>query len=219
MIFTWLIWLFLNFYILVSIAGSLLPVNSQFQEPENGIEIFVASNGVHTDFVLPVKNGLYDWKEFIRDDEFKPFWKYTSHIGFGWGDQGFYLQTPEWKDLTFNTAMKAVLIPSSSAMHVTLWDRPGEHRMIKRIVITENQYNTLTSYIRNSFETGKSDKPVMISKGYGQYDLFYDGEASFHLFSTCNTWTNHGLKSAGIRACLWTFYDRAILRQISKIKD
>ena len=213
-----LIWNSLMYYILLSLFGSLIPVNIHFRHANSGVEIYIVSNGVHTDFVIPIRNEIYNWSQFILVEDFGQNWNYANHIAFGWGDQGFYLNTPEWKDLRPGTALKAVLIPSSSAMHVTLWNQPEEDTLVKKITITEEQYLALVTYITKSFKLDESDHPNSIAAGYGSHDLFYDGKYSFHLFRACNTWTNDGLKVIGVRACWWTFYDRAILWQISKIE-
>src|SRR5437868_2013363 len=67
------------------------------------VKIFILTNGVHTDIVVPVKTGVIDWSESIM-------YRYTSSndttaqlIAFGWGDKGFYLETPTWSDLKFST--------------------------------------------------------------------------------------------------------------------
>ena len=218
MLFPGFIWNTLIFYILISLVGSLIPINKDFSQPSSGIEIYVASNGVHTDFVVPIKNEIHDWNNFIREDEFDRYWNYATHLAFGWGDQGFYIKTPEWKDLRPGTALNAVLIPTPSAMHDSLWNQPEEDKLTKKICVTEDQYRILVSYIARSFRQDESGNPIKIADGYGQYDLFFDGENTFHMFDACNTWTNDGLKETGVRACWWTFYDRAILWQLNKIE-
>jgi len=77
-------------------------------------EIFVSSNGVHLDIILPLEN--ID-SEFLRKLEIP---SQTEYISFGWGDKQFYVNTPEWKDLTFKTAFTALFLKSESAMHVTV---------------------------------------------------------------------------------------------------
>ena len=41
-------------YLAAALGLGFLPVNSGFRPTPGGTEIFVCSNGVHTDFVLPV---------------------------------------------------------------------------------------------------------------------------------------------------------------------
>src|SRR5665811_228628 len=57
-------------------------------------EIFITTNGVHLDIILPVK---FIDTEFLKKLEILP---QTKYVAFGWGDKQFYINTPEWKDLT-----------------------------------------------------------------------------------------------------------------------
>ena len=43
----------------------------------------------------------------------------AEYLAFGWGDKGFYLDTPEWSDLKASTAFKAAFALGNSAMHTT----------------------------------------------------------------------------------------------------
>ena len=195
------------------------PVNSCFQPDNNGIEIYIVSNGVHTDFVLPVRNVYKDWKSLFREDDFPDGWEAASHIAFGWGDQGFYLKTPEWKDLTFGTAIIAVLIPSKSAMHVTLWNEPSAGKNIRKVLVSDEAYNKLTNYIVYSFELNDEGQSILIDHpGYGSFDRFYESRYRFHLLRTCNVWTTRGLQKAGITTGIWSPFDKAILYHLSGIQ-
>ena len=47
-------WRFRGLYLLAALVGSLVPVNRGWSEPDQGITIYLADNGVHADLVLPV---------------------------------------------------------------------------------------------------------------------------------------------------------------------
>ena len=47
-------------------------------------------------------------------------------VGLGWGDKGFYLETPTWADLKTSTALKAVSGYNTTAMHVTFYKEMQE---------------------------------------------------------------------------------------------
>jgi len=206
-------------FLLLSVLIGIIPVNRSFVPEPNGINIYIASNGVHTDFVLPVKTSIMDWQSLFTDDHFTDGWLYAPYVAFGWGDRGFYLKTPEWKDLRLNTAVNALFIPSASVMHVTLWPKPVEDEYTVKVSLTEQEYQNLVDYIMNSFRWGPEDRVIRIDHpGYGDYDLFFESSLAFHLFRTCNVWTNQGLKKSGIRTSLWTPYDRPILYQLSRIE-
>src|SRR5690606_4828699 len=42
--------------------GSSLPRNADWQEPQQGIEIMVGTNGVHTELILPLVTAQKDWR-------------------------------------------------------------------------------------------------------------------------------------------------------------
>ena len=125
----------------------MIPVNHDFS-PDKGIfDIYITSNGVHTDFILPVKTSLFNWKDLFPTYDFNNGCQFSSYIAFGWGDKGFYLNTPEWKDLKMRTAVNALFLPSASAMHVTLWPEPRETKHTMMITLTEAEYLELVKYI------------------------------------------------------------------------
>ena len=132
-----------------------------------------------------------------------------NYIAFGWGDKGFYLDTPEWSDLKASTALKAAFGVSSSAMHTTFFKQLHEGEDCKRILISQENYQKLVNYISDSF----SDpiRPQWIEgHSYGKKDAFYEAKGSYSLFYTCNTWANNALKAANQKASLWTVYDKGI---------
>ncbi len=45
----------------------MIPVNSDYVQADEGIEIWVWDHGVHTNFVLPVKNDLVGGRRFASD--------------------------------------------------------------------------------------------------------------------------------------------------------
>jgi len=209
----------LLFYLFISLTLGSIPVNTGFKEASEGMEIYIVSNGVHTDFVLPMKNDLMDWRDFFKSGDFGSSMVHAPYIAFGWGDRGFYLNTPEWSDLKLKTALVALLVPSRSAMHVTLWGEPETGRLAKRIRISQSQYARIVDYIEQSFLKGPEGEPIRLDHpGYGEYDLFYASGLTFHLFRTCNVWTNTGLIRSGLRTSLWTPFDRPILFQLSRIR-
>lgn len=176
------------------------------------ISIYILTNGVHTDLVLPTKNDLVDWSREVRfentikKDTAMPF------IALGWGDKGFYLETPTWADLKFSTAFNAAFALSSSAIHATYYKTMNEGPDCVKIDISKDQYSQLVHYIQNSF--GKDEKGhyqnIKSNANYGLNDSFYEAVGSYSLFHTCNTWANNGLKSCGQKASLWTPFDTGI---------
>lgn len=190
-----------------------IPVNRDHEQPVQGIEIFVFSNGVHTDFVVPVESELINWQPLFPMKDFKIPGSVSSYIAFGWGDKGFYLEIPTWDDLTFKIAAKAVLIPSSTVMHVQYIDtRPVLGEYCKSLRLTNKQYKILIDYIHNSFDLDPDGNHQLIqNSGYYNNDNFYEAKYSYHLFNTCNDWTNTGLKKMGVKTSAWAPFQSGVL--------
>ncbi len=195
-------------YFILVVAISYIPVNNQFTSCEDKcISIFLLSNGVHTDIVLPMKTEEKDWNVLNNNPA-------NNYVAFGWGDKGFYLETPTWADLKFSTAFKALFFLSSSAMHVTLFETMNEGPNCRKITITKENYKKLISFIESSFQTdAKNDYLKIDCTPYGKNDKFYEAKGTYNLFYTCNTWTNNCIKYSGLRACLWTLFDDSILNK------
>jgi len=205
-------------YFIAAFSLSYISVNSDFKQCEKGaVEIYILTNGVHTDLVLPIKNAYKDWSKFVNPADTKSGNTFVSNVAFGWGDKGFYLETKTWDDLKFKTAFKALFYLSSPAMHVTFYNRLKETESCKKIRINKESYMKLVNYIDQGFDPDSFGNPRQIrGASYWDNDSFYEAKGIFSLFFTCNTWTNKGLKTAGLKACLWTPFDKGIFYQYSK---
>ncbi|WP_423818535.1 TIGR02117 family protein [Salinimicrobium sp. TIG7-5_MAKvit] len=200
-------------YFVSAVIGSVIPVNKD--QPQGGdITIYLRTNGAHTDFIFPVENEIMDWEQLVSPQHIPSKRANFEYISFGWGDLEFYQNTPEWSDLSFPTAMKAVFLPTPSAMHVTFEPMPRFTQPIIAVDISEEQYRDLVSYVAKSFELNAAGGVIPVRDlHYNQNDAFFHAKRSLNSFYTCNTWINNGLKNANLRACLWTPFDDGIFYQ------
>ena len=202
---------FLLIYTIVIFFTSIISVNENNSETNKTIPIYILSNGVHTDIVLPLKNEIKDWSTEISYLDTKAKDSTRQNVAFGWGDKGFYLDTPTWAELKASTAAKAITGLSSSAMHITFYGNLKEDDNCKKFFISESQYQSMILYIENSFALDTSNKIQRIgTHSYGNYDVFYEAKGSYNLFYTCNTWANQTLKAGNQKAALWTVLDKGI---------
>ena len=118
--------LLLVVYLLTVTLLSFVTVNDDLSENQKDIPIYILTNGVHTDIVLPIKNEYYDWSNQLKFEHTKSKDTTYQFVALGWGDKGFYLETPTWADLKVSTALKAASGLSSSAMHVTFYKQMKE---------------------------------------------------------------------------------------------
>jgi uncharacterized protein (TIGR02117 family) len=205
---------FVAFIALYLVAAFTIPNIAVDAEPvaEQTVTIYILTNGVHTDVVVPVKNAQIDWSKQVKfENTIRPD-STATFVGFGWGDKGFYLNTPTWSQLKFSVAFKAAFALSTSAIHATFHKQLVESPSCKKILISKEQYNRLITYIQNSFKTDVQRRIINIktNANYGDTDAFYEAKRRYNLFYTCNTWANNALKACGQKACLWTPRDKPI---------
>lgn len=209
---------FVLLYLLGAFVFSRIGVNKDNLPSGNDVTIYILSNGVHTDIVVPVRNEYKDWTNEVLFDNTKSKDSNMLYVAMGWGDKGFYLETPQWSDLKFSVAFNAMFYMGNSAMHTTFYKTMHEHEQCKKITISKEHYCKLVEYLEASFEHDSQGKIVHIKAdySYGNNDAFYEAVGSYGLFNTCNTWANSALKYAGERACLWTPSDKGIFYQYRK---
>lgn len=209
---------FIVIYLLLATAAAYIPVNKdQTAHKEQNLSVYILTNGVHTDIVMPYFNEVYDWRSTL-DTSLTPG-KRTSfkYVSFGWGDKGFYLQTPEWKDLKASVAFKAAFGLSESAMHVTYYDKmqPGDDCV--EIKLNKEQYLQLCAFIDKRFDKDKNGYVLInTDQNYGLNDVFYEAKGKYSLFYSCNTWANNALKAADLKASLFTLWDKGIFYHYKK---
>src|SRR3954463_15668880 len=145
--------LFILVYFIFAYGLSSIPVNPDFRQSQKEVvEVYILTNGIHADIVVPARNKYMDWSAFVKQSDTKGKGVDAKNIAFGWGDKGFYLETPTWGDLKLSTAFKALLYLSTSAMHVTFYGDLNESASCRKISISKESYISLTKYIVNSFD-------------------------------------------------------------------
>lgn len=201
---------FVVLYFTFAYLLSRITVNNTDTELDE-MTIYIKTNGVHTDIVMPIKSEIIDWSKQIRFENTRSKDTTYKFVALGWGDKGFYLETPTWDDLTLPVAFKAVTGLSTTAFHATFYHKMTINDSCKKIEISKNQYISLINFIEESMQI-KNGKYINIPTNavYGDSDAFYEANGSYSLFTTCNTWSNNALKSCGQKACLWTPFDTGI---------
>ena len=203
--------IFVLLYFFIAILFSIIPVGKDLPLA-NPVEIFISSNGLHADFIVPFQSQVFDWSAFIEKNDYPDFAAVDPEfIAFGWGDKNFYLFTPSWSDLKFSTAFNALFCKSESVMHVSLLqNKPLEYSSCMRINLTQKQYQKLAEFIIASFKLN-CQRPILFGgKAYSHSDNFYMADGSYTLFYTCNTWVNEGLRKINIKTALWTPFEEGI---------
>ncbi len=81
-------------YVLAALIGGLIPVNADWQEPDEGVTIYLANNGVHVDLVMPANHQGLDWRPLLPKSDMADVPADARWIAFGAGERRVYLETP-----------------------------------------------------------------------------------------------------------------------------
>lgn len=121
----------------------------------------------------------------------------AHYLEVGWGDRDFYqAQEPHW-----GLAVKAVLVPTASVLHVTGFSGPVADRFpgseVVDIRVSSEAFERLSGHVGDSFATDAHGRAIDLGPGlYGQ-SRFYLSRDTYHAFNTCNVWTARALHAAG----------------------
>jgi len=82
-------------YFFVALVLSVFPTFPSELNCRPDHQVFVSTNGVHLDIIIPVEELPHEMaKQLDLPGKIR-------FVSFGWGDKEFYINTPEWSDLTF----------------------------------------------------------------------------------------------------------------------
>jgi uncharacterized protein (TIGR02117 family) len=203
----------IGLYFLSAEIFSGVIVNKNQNQP-NETSVYIVTNGFHTDIIMPIKTGTIDWSQKINFSDTKSKDSFHNFVAVGWGNEDFFINIPGWSELKLSIAVKAVFGIGPSAMHTTFLKGIYEDEFCRKIDMSILQYIDMTNFIESYFVIDSLGNFINIStpNTYGDNDAFYEAKGRFTPFFTCNTWTNSALKSAGLRACLWTPFQRGIFK-------
>ena len=196
-------------YLAAALLGSLIPVNRDWSEPEDGITVYLADNGIHADIVMPARAEGLDWATTVPRSHAAAVPAGARWVAFGSGEEQVYLETPTWWDIRPKTIW-AALTGSRRVMHVE-WIADPSHAA-REIRLRPDEYRRLWAAIRADFALGKDGRPRRVDHaGYGCCDAFYWAGGRFSALSTCNTWAAHKLRLAGVETSLWPPFVQGLL--------
>ena len=200
-------------YFLAALFLGLVPANVSFHQPsQGGVLIFVRSNGIHTDLVMPTVNAEADWRPFANPQDVRdPRWGAADHVAIGYGAREFFLNTPTWGDLSLGTALRSLFGADTSLVHVEHVQDPQPDAWQRPLRLTSDQYRRLAAYVRSSFRLDEDGAPIHVPGGYGNADTFYEGNGPFSMFFNCNAWTGAALRAGGVRMGLWTPLEQSVM--------
>jgi len=200
---------FISSYLVLSFLGSIIPINRKFKNSKTGKEVFIYSNGVHLDIG-------FNRIDIEETELLKQIGEDSHYLFIGWGDKGFYLDTPTWAELKFKTALRALFLPSKTLLHTTYKGQLPQKNLYK-ITVTNDQFKELITFIENHFKNKTLNK-VEGGSYEGYANEFYEANGNYFLTYTCNQWVCEALKKTGVRTALWSPFDKGVIHQLKKIK-
>lgn len=195
-------------YLASALVGGLISVNRDWAEPDHGVTVYLANNGIHIDLVMPVDAQGLNWAPMFPAKDFAAKPAGARWIAIGAGEKRVYLETPTWADISPGTVWAATS-GGERVMHVEWVDDPTW--TAKEIRLTPEQYRRLWASIRASFALDSLGRPIHIDHpGYWQRDAFYEGVGKASAIDTCNQWVASRLRLAGVKAPLWSPFTQGL---------
>src|SRR4030095_12089730 len=95
-------------YVITAVELGAISVNDACVETPEGVPIYLRTNGVHAELILPTRAGNTDWSLAHPPAHMRSLSEPLEWVAFGWGDRGFFAHTPTWADLKLGTALIAM---------------------------------------------------------------------------------------------------------------
>jgi len=198
------------------LALGFVPINYGYAPPAaDYVVVFVRSNEVHTDLVLPVRSaGGVEWRQLFPPEHFRANVRADKYIAFGWGNRRFYIDTPTWAQFRLTTACGALFWPSEPVLHVEYLADAAPGEWTHEVRLTREQYARLAEFVHSTVDGADESGPATLASdsSYGSTDRFYTATGRYHCFNTCNQWTGRGLARAGVPIGIWTPLKPQVLR-------
>jgi uncharacterized protein (TIGR02117 family) len=191
-----------------------IPVKGEDVRTATGdsIVIYLSASLVHSDFILPMRNDIMDWSSVAQPYQPSDTPNACDYVKVGWGDKQFFVNTPNWSDLTASTALGAAFGLHESALHFQLIKMDTAPKEVVRINVSNQVYRKLVDYILQSMRV-VDGRLAKIPFAYSDNDCFYESVHNYSMLNTCNTWMNAGLKESELPACLWTILGTGIMEK------
>lgn len=204
-------------YFLAGWIGSSIPANHQFQQPDQGVEIIVGTNGVHTTIAVPLRGPDMDWTRVFPSSDLPNPWQPYTHVAISWGERAVFLDTPTWGDLSPLTVLRVMSMGGDTLYHVEHWVAPAPSSDFRPLRVTRAQYRKLVRALLRDLPPRTADRRVY--PGYSPHDVFYDAHGTYTLYKTCNEWTGETLRRSGLPMGAWTPFAGSVMKWIPPATD
>lgn len=204
-------------YLLAAVVLGAVAVNRDFASAPaaaGGVTVYLRSNGIHADLVLPTRTPTFDWSHEFPAAHMNALPAPLPWIAFGWGDREFMVATPTWRDLRPGTALRALTGLGRGALHVQYVGDALRYD-VRAIRIDAAQYARLVAYVRAAAARDASGAPRPVAgAAYTGQDRFYEAMQAWRFWLTCNEWTRRALATAGVRTAAWAPFPWPLFLQL-----
>jgi uncharacterized protein (TIGR02117 family) len=187
-----------------------VPTRVGYETPADAdaVRIFVRSNEIHTDLVLPVRDDAseIDWQAVFPPRDFLRDVRSDEWVSIGWGNRQFYVETPTWAEFKLGTAGRALFWPSESVLHAEYLPYATSDANMRPVLISREKYRELVTFVETSIgkRNAKGTAQTASTVTCGNSDRFYESSGRYHAFNTCNQWTGRGLARVSVPVGIWT---------------
>lgn len=180
-----------------------------------GISIYIYNTGIHTDILVPVRTKIWDWQQHFNLKLIANPSVSINYLAFGLGDRAYFLETYTGTSLPILTIMKALFLPTPSAMRVLAYQNIPQQYEIKCVIITQSNYRRLMEFINHSFQLNAQGNQInlIVDPNYG--GGFYAAKGSYSILRACNNWTAEALKLSGVNTPLWSGLSSSIMYHVN----
>jgi uncharacterized protein (TIGR02117 family) len=204
----------IGLFFFAAAIGSFIPANNAWVQPDEGIDIFVETNGIHVSLIVPIAAAGEDLSDLIRPDQLSDSNLYGTHAMIGWGHGRVYRNARTWGDVRSGDFTSAIFGSDFTTLHIYHLINPAPLPYRKALRVTHAQYRIIIEQIRATFRLSLDGKSVA-HRAYTADNLFYDSVGHYNAFNTCNSWTGSILRNAGVRIGIWTPLPGGIMRWFS----
>ncbi len=196
-------------YGLTALVCALVPLTGRAQTlAADDPALFVCASLAHTDVVVPLNDLSGAWRlVFPAVAGEAPDYAY---LAIGWGDLGFYQNTPRWRDLTANTAFRAFAGLGPTTLHVLAVNPPRDVPSCAKIWVDGRGREALLRFILATAANDEFGIPhVLAAPRVGE--AFYAANGRYSPWRTCNQWTSEALAAAGVTTALWAPFSFGVM--------
>lgn len=198
-------------YLGAAVAGGVIPnalpwvveAKSERAPSTTEREIFVVSNWLHADILLPADTTTMEVFDFLRGSSFPVEHPDLRYLVVGWGSREFYTSTRDYADMEFRTVWRAAT-GDRAVMHVAPAGPVAGNDDLLVYQLSDASYQKLLGFILESFAHGPASPQLIEGASFGFGDVFYEGQGWFNIFNPCNVWISRALKASGVPGGIWT---------------